>query len=684
MSYTEKEIKEICKKPVRILPEAYQKMLMHVLRFGSPGIPRDQWRECYGMLVGKFSKEKGITVTDALPVTHGSEIGVEFVEENYIIMAQFMDQLDRVNAEIEQADQKLFIVGWYHSHPGMERFLSSVDVRNQISYQPASFPFGIAIVFDNTCVFEQDAATGMMDLGFKIFRLDDPTSTEINIPFSEVPFDRDLLDHPGLIKCWKNDMKMIENIQKRAPFIEEYKETPSIFGTFKVPTTKELKEAGTGISPEDRAEISILPLSELDQIFTRGMQVFMETYDNLSQGDKVKLDAFLDGTAYPLVERLLSTLVDTLIDWTRKLRVDIDKRVNYGISALNTVKQSFLGVQDEYMNFLKESIEKGKQNNESLVKESNALEATFNTMMNGFKEELWTIFEQSRQSLNAMIDRAGDILGKNELTKIMHEIKQINNIVSSSHENDKNETANGSSSFDHDAIQDTLAKHLQAVQELQVNMGKITIEREPPALLGNFIVPKTSEIESMEAFVDDSEGITEDLSKTKNLATYFKDGLKKFIEFYQGLSDDGKKDFTIINEKGIQPLSDLVISSLVRGINQWTVALRDDIDKRVNLLVSLVNEMERTMRNMQSDYVSFMATSADPSMRMQMALEKTLASVETSALTVFNNILSYLEQVLQNIAYVYQQNLEKQNQLLDGKELKKISKSLDQLRKALK
>ncbi|MEX2682013.1 MAG: Mov34/MPN/PAD-1 family protein, partial [Candidatus Sigynarchaeota archaeon] len=152
MSYTPEEIKQINKKPVRILPGAYQKMLMHVLRFGSPGIPKDQWRECYGMVIGKFSKEAGITVTDALASTHGSDIGVEFMEKNYVLMAEFQDQLDKINAEVANPADQVFIVGWYHSHPGMARFLSSVDVRNQIAYQTAAFPFGITIVFDNTCI----------------------------------------------------------------------------------------------------------------------------------------------------------------------------------------------------------------------------------------------------------------------------------------------------------------------------------------------------------------------------------------------------------------------------------------------------------------------------------------------------------------------------------------------------
>ncbi|MHA1684061.1 MAG: hypothetical protein ACTSUE_24190 [Promethearchaeota archaeon] len=690
MSYSKNEIKEICEKPIVLKPGAYQKMLMHVLRFGSPGIPKDQWRECYGMCVGKFSKSKDkiITITDVLPTTHGSDIGVEFVEENYILMAQFMDQLDRLNADIEDPDEKLFIVGWYHSHPGMERFLSSVDVRNQIAYQQAGFPFGVAIVFDNTCVFQKDPSTGKLDLGFKIFRLDEPTSTEVNIPFSEVEFDRELLEQPALIECWKNEMQMVDNIQKRLPFIKEYSETPSVFGMFKIPTTEELRGAGTGITSEDRQEISILPLAELDQVFTRGLQFFIEKYESYPPGDKTNFEKFLDDGMYPMMKKMLDVLVGGLNSWTKKLRVDLDKRVNFGISALNSIKTTMASTQEEYVAFLKALAEKSQNGNKELAGQMNTLEATIRKSLKQFKGDLKLLFGTMETSIKNLIDKAGEAFGESELQKISKTLDGIKAVLGKgSPEGSTGSTGIASAANAGEGttqLQELMSRHLEMVNQVYEHLNSLKAEERAPDVLGNFSIPTTAEISDMSSFIGEIDDVTEDLIKIGEIPDAFKSGLKEFIQFYHGLGEEQKKDFPMINEKGIQPFSDKVVSNLVRGINQWTVQLRDDVDKRVNLLVSLVNEMQRTMKNIQDDFVEFMAVSTDPSSRLRLSIQKIMGDVETNALSVFNNILAYLEQVLQNVAYVFQSNLEKQNSLLEQKELKKISKTLEQLSKSVK
>lgn len=679
MDYTEDQIKEINAKPVKILPGAYQKMLMHVLRFGSLGLPKDQWRECYGMCVGYFDNQQ-ITISDALPTTHGSDIGVEFVEENYIFMTEFQDQLDKINEEIEEQNKKLFIVGWYHSHPGMERFLSSVDVRNQISYQPPQFPFGVAIVFDNTCVFQEDPNTGQLDLGFKIFRLDDPASTEINIPFSEVTFERELLEQPSLIELLKNEMNMVENIQKRVPFIKEYQETPSIFGNFEIPNTEELSEAGTGITPEDRAEITILPLAELDRVFTTGMQLFIEKYSTLTPGEKTDFTGFVEQALAPMMEKVLTTFITGLNDWTKKLRQDLDKRVNFGLTALNTIKSSLLDIKGEFLDYLKEKSDQNQEASRALVKDCNEIEVKLKKLLQGYTETYNGIFAQMGKEWHAKLDGAQKLLGQTELARIQSELEKISQKLGKG-------TGQDGGSPEHESkpglesIEEILSNHLQKVDEVYQQVQNLKDAARPPELLGNFIIPTTKEIEDISAFVDASDDVTENLLDMGDIPLRFKEGLAKFVEFYEGLPEEQKSNFQEINEKGIQPFSDMVVSNFVKGINQWTVNLRDDVDKRVNLLVSVANEMQRTMRNIQNDYLEFFLTASDPAARIQKVLEKTLADVETNSLSVFNNLLSYLEQVLQNMAYVYQANLEQQNQLLDAKELKKITKLVEQIKK---
>jgi proteasome lid subunit RPN8/RPN11 len=665
--------------PVTILPGAYQKMIMHVLRFGSSGIPKDQWRECYGMLIGKFTKDQGITVTDVLASTHGSDIGVEFMEKNYVLMAEFQDQLDKMNADVKNPADQVFIVGWYHSHPGMERFLSSVDVRNQIAYQTSAFPFGIAIVFDNTCLFQTSPVTGELDLGFKIFRLDDPTSIEVNIPFSDVPFDRSLLDRPELIEIWKNEMSMIENVQKRSPIIKEFQETPSVFGDFKLPTTNELKDAGTGIT--EHGDITVLALTDLDQIFTRAMQLFASKYKDLPDDQKRDYETLIENGVMPVLDKITESVIGGLNTWTVKLREDVDKRVNYGIATLSSLKDAMAQVQDEYLAYLKQLADQGGEHAQQLSKDMTQAEIEVKKVLKEFKDEHAEMFKQMGAAWRQMLDSAKVKLGQTELAGIRAQLEALSKGAG----NTSADTApTADSKVDVQSFGELLASHLAQVnatlQEAQANRSA----QAPPPLLGNFTIPKTSEVGDMTPFVDNGDEVTADFIKIEEIPAAFRDGFKEFTNFYDSLSPEQRDDFAVLNEKGIQPFSDKVVSSLVKGINQWTVGLRDDIDRRVNLLVSITNEMSRTMRNMQSDYNEFMLSVSDPVAKIAREVQKVLSGLETTTLTTYNSVLTYMQQVMENLIYYYQQQLTKQKEALDAKELKNISKTLDGLKKSMK
>ncbi len=681
MSYTPEEIKQINKKPVRILPGAYQKMLMHVLRFGSPGIPKDQWRECYGMVIGKFSKDIGITVTDALPSTHGSDIGVEFMEKNYVIMAEFQDQLDKVNAEIPNPADQVFIVGWFHSHPGMERFLSSVDVRNQIAYQTSAFPFGIAIVFDNTCIFQKELVSGQLDLGFRIFRLDDPTSTEVNIPFSDVSFDRALIDKPDLIELLRNEMAMIENVQKRAPIIKEYQETPSVFGDFKLPTTADLKEAGTGITSAERQEITILPLADLDQVFTRGMQLFIEKYQALPADQKKSFEGFIEQGMTPFIDKTVATLATGLSDWTRKLREDVDKRVNYGIAALDTMKAAVKGIEEDFLAYLKQNADSSREKSHELAKSADKVEALVKKTFSDYKNDLQVLFKESTAAWHGLVDSAGKKLGQTELAGIKAELERLGGGGAGGARAGSDAAASKPSV---DNLTDVLARHVQAVNAAVQEANDVRAAKPAPPLLGDFKIPSTGEVKGLAPFVDHGDEVTADLLAMKDIAPGFNQGLAEFTRFYDGLSPDQRVDFQLINEKGIQPLSDKVISNLVKGINQWTLGLRDDVDRRINLLVSTANEMQRTMKNIFGDYVEFLVTSTDPSAKIAREATKILASLETTVISSFNNIITYVQQVMENLMGQYGNQLEQQKAALDAKELKNITKAIENLKKGMK
>jgi proteasome lid subunit RPN8/RPN11 len=679
MSYSPEEIKRINALPVHIPPSTYQKMFMHVLRFGSLGIPKDQWRECYGMCIGKFNKDTGITITDALASTHGSDIGVEFMEKNYVLMADFQDQLDKINAGISNPADQVFIVGWYHSHPGMERFLSSVDVRNQIAYQQAGFPFGIAIVFDNTCIFQSDLNTGQLDFGFKIFRLDDPTSTEVNIPFSDVPFNRELLDNPDLIELWKNEMTMIENVQKRGPIIKEYQEAPSVFGDFKLPTTDDLKNAPSGITSDDRSQITVLVLTELDQMFTRGMQLFAEKFQSLSPEQQGEFGTFIDEGITPLLENLLTNLANGLNAWTMKLREDVDKRVNFGIAALNSMKETAKNIQDQYIDYLKQATEASREKSQEASKNIDTIESKVIAALDAYKNDMKTILKEASSAWHELVQKAGKQLGQTELAGIK---AQLEHLSSGGAKGPAEAVATGTSSVD--KLSDVLARHLQAVNAAIEEAQTVRAAQPAPPVLGDFTIPTSAEIKDMTSFVQNDDEVTTDLLKVGELSQSFKTGLTDFTTFYGNLSPEQRKDFQLLNEKGIQPFSDKVVTPLVKGINQWTIGLRDDVDKRINLLVASANEMQRTMKNIHRDYVEFLVSSTDPAAKVVSHVNKILSGVEKDALATYNNLLTYVQQVMENLMSTYDQQLQKQKEALDAKELKNISKAIENLKKSIK
>jgi len=138
--------------------QAYKDIVLHSTRFANPGIHKERWREVYGFLIGTIANNN-VVIYEAIPMVHGGATEVEFEEQHYIEAAEINEKA---------AEKRLFLVGWYHSHPGLHIFLSSVDIKNHIGYQGLN-PQAIALVIDPS----QINATYS---GFEIFRLDDATN----------------------------------------------------------------------------------------------------------------------------------------------------------------------------------------------------------------------------------------------------------------------------------------------------------------------------------------------------------------------------------------------------------------------------------------------------------------------------------------------------------------------------
>jgi 26S proteasome regulatory subunit N11 len=134
---------------VRIYPLALGKIIKHSAL--SPT------REVAGLLVGK-SHSNILEIWDAVTgEQHGTPA---FVRLDETVMASVAEQLS-------QSEAGLYIVGWYHSHPGLDVFLSPTDVDTQRRYQ-LLYPKAVALVIDP---IEYVKTRKIASLKFKVFHL---------------------------------------------------------------------------------------------------------------------------------------------------------------------------------------------------------------------------------------------------------------------------------------------------------------------------------------------------------------------------------------------------------------------------------------------------------------------------------------------------------------------------------
>lgn len=191
-------------KDVSVTYKALIKLLGHGLRFSNPRIPRDEWVECMGFLVGNIEDDL-VEIRDAIPMTHGNIVEVEFQKEHY-------SKADEINLELTDDN---WIVGWYHTHPGHGLFLSSVDKINQSGYQTLNDK-AIALVFDPSKLNDDTA----FDNFIKFFRLTDPSQRE-DSEFVEIK-NVEFKTSPREISSAILDFTSLNTINY--PLVMEYKE----------------------------------------------------------------------------------------------------------------------------------------------------------------------------------------------------------------------------------------------------------------------------------------------------------------------------------------------------------------------------------------------------------------------------------------------------------------------------
>lgn len=146
-------------KEIYISVKAILKIASHALKYANSKIPREKWVEVIGLLAGKIDKNNGILqIEDAYPMGHGTAV-----------YAEIKDYKNYARAFQDIKKQRLFICGWYHSHPSYGCFLSSEDMGTQARYQKL-WNKSVALVIDP---YQIDGKS----TGFEIYTADLRTKT---------------------------------------------------------------------------------------------------------------------------------------------------------------------------------------------------------------------------------------------------------------------------------------------------------------------------------------------------------------------------------------------------------------------------------------------------------------------------------------------------------------------------
>lgn len=137
----------------------YEDMLLYAFVFANRKMVPPQYKEVLALLIGKVDKGN-VIISELVPITSGTETDVQFKDEDYV-------KASEINAMAAERGKGEFIVGWYHTHPGLGLFLSPVDLINQLGYQSLNEK-AIAIVFDFIQLTPYRT-------GFAIFRMNEPS-----------------------------------------------------------------------------------------------------------------------------------------------------------------------------------------------------------------------------------------------------------------------------------------------------------------------------------------------------------------------------------------------------------------------------------------------------------------------------------------------------------------------------
>lgn len=214
-------------KPVILKAEAYKTIILYVSRYANKSIPPEEWKEVYGILIGN-SDDDAVYVKRAEALTFGHSTDVQLDQRHYV----FIDEIQR---KLDEEQNNDYIVGWFHSHPGLGLFFSYIDIINQLGFQSRNPDF-CGLVYDHTLLGKKKKeeiggnVLTKYDTGFEIYRLNDtemdPDAPEFDNNYHKIDY---IID--GLNKFFfanvLNELSALATAQKPLQSAYREAETPN-------------------------------------------------------------------------------------------------------------------------------------------------------------------------------------------------------------------------------------------------------------------------------------------------------------------------------------------------------------------------------------------------------------------------------------------------------------------------
>lgn len=354
--------------PLIIKSLAYYKMLIHVLRFGSKVIDPNQCKEVMGGLIGHIKHEgetEFLVIEDAVAVSHGGAIEVRYSSEQ-------LGSFERIDSRVFEkfGDRGWFSCGWYHSHPNLTPFFSGTDIQNQLFWQ-ARNPAGVGIVFDHALLEKEG------NIGFKAFRLDDPSKTR-NTSYHEV---KAIVEPPDDVDYYNKMIDLIKKIYSKEVPILELNETTNFFDDIFIPSNDQLmiKKPELDVnqivnsfkdSISSFLDQSIVPLitslnkwsqDNLKKAFQNSVKMRKDIFQlksSLSKG-MTNIQKKFNNSLHDELEEL-DDFIDNRLDTFDEKQDDLRKKItkfedDIKVSINNTLKEGLIHLMEKILNNFKKS-----------------------------------------------------------------------------------------------------------------------------------------------------------------------------------------------------------------------------------------------------------------------------------------------------------------------------------------